>query len=242
MKMKSAPGKQQSVPWQAAAAGCGCSDSPCRQCAFTLVELLTVIAIIAVLGTLLLTALSSAQKKSRQARCAANLHQISLAVNMYLDDFDQRPRGLVPLTMSTYLPSRAVLICPQDKTGNWGGLVNPGTEFFEMPLRYSYLHPLSWDNAAWNRLLKAGSAAGVAACQVHGLGRPDPIHPSLNDFQGLVLRGRRDGAVVHRKVFWASVSHPGTASDGGATATPASGLGFGGDYPWPLFVDEQPEP
>jgi prepilin-type N-terminal cleavage/methylation domain-containing protein len=234
-----------------------------RQGAFTLVELLTVIAIIAVLGTLLLTALSSAQKKSRQARCTANLHQISLALNMYLDDFDQRPRQLGPLAGSKYLPSRAVFICPQDKTGNWGGLVNPGSQFFDgaavppspgttfqlpaettgdEPLRYSYLHPLSWDAAAWNQLLKAGSAAGMAACQVHGLGRPDPVHPSLNDFEGLVLRGRRDGAVLHRKVFLASVFGQRPPADGSPFGTTAGEMGLAGDYPWPLFVDEQPEP
>jgi prepilin-type N-terminal cleavage/methylation domain-containing protein/prepilin-type processing-associated H-X9-DG protein len=47
--------------------------------AFSLIELLTVISIIAVLAALLLTSLASAKRKSRQAACINNLHQIGLA-------------------------------------------------------------------------------------------------------------------------------------------------------------------
>jgi prepilin-type N-terminal cleavage/methylation domain-containing protein len=229
---------------------------------FTLVELLTVIAIIAVLGTLLLTALSSAQKKSREARCTSNLRQIGLALIMYLDDFDQRARQLYPLTKSKYLPAPEVLVCPQDKTGNWGRLVSVGWDSFlpaggltpegdsgmtnalsaedDSQLRYSYLHPLPWDDAAWNRLMKAGGLAGLAACQVHGLGKANLQFPSIYDFQGLLLRAQRDGAVVRRKVFWpAGRSGLGPPFGGGVTMgdagaqPPAAGL-----YPWALFLDE----
>src|SRR5881628_963575 len=50
--------------------------------AFSLIELLTVVAIIGILATLLSTSLVSAKRKARQTVCAGNLHQIALAIQM----------------------------------------------------------------------------------------------------------------------------------------------------------------
>lgn len=60
-------------------------DAPAARAAFTLVELLVVIVIIIMLLGLLLPALSAAREQSRRAQCSSNLHQITLAWLMYLD-------------------------------------------------------------------------------------------------------------------------------------------------------------
>jgi prepilin-type N-terminal cleavage/methylation domain-containing protein/prepilin-type processing-associated H-X9-DG protein len=54
--------------------------------AFTLLELLVVVAIITILAGLLMAALSSAKDKGRQAMCASNLRQLAIAFDLYRQD------------------------------------------------------------------------------------------------------------------------------------------------------------
>lgn len=60
----------------------------CRGHAFTLVELLIVVAMIAVLVALLLPALAGGKEGAKQIQCASNLRQLGLAGQMYFDDHD----------------------------------------------------------------------------------------------------------------------------------------------------------
>lgn len=88
--------------------------------AFTLVEMLVVIAVIALIAAMLLPALSKARQSSRRAACASNLRQLSVALNIYAGENE----GDYPqITRTNHWPSQLyrsyenldVLVCPSDR-------------------------------------------------------------------------------------------------------------------------------
>ncbi|MEC8115267.1 MAG: prepilin-type N-terminal cleavage/methylation domain-containing protein, partial [Planctomycetota bacterium] len=66
-----------------------------RRRAFTLVELLVVIALIGVLAALLLSALSSAQQRARATQTTSTMEAFAAACETFFQDHGQYP-GVVP--------------------------------------------------------------------------------------------------------------------------------------------------
>jgi len=84
--------------------------------AFTLIELLVVIAIIGILAGMLLPALARAREKANLAKCTSNMHQWSLAINMYCDDWTE----YYPYDGAYNNPPQA-----SDNTGAWFNVLAP---------------------------------------------------------------------------------------------------------------------
>jgi len=66
-----------------------------RKNAFTLIEMLVVVAIIAILFALLFPVLSKAKASARRTTCLNNLRQINLGTRMYCDDSNDATPGSV---------------------------------------------------------------------------------------------------------------------------------------------------
>ncbi len=84
--------------------------------AFTLVELLVVVAIISMLMSSMLPSLTRAQKQGEQAVCQANLHQLMLAWHQFALENDDKlcaPSGHAR-HLDPFLQGGGGLVCPTD--------------------------------------------------------------------------------------------------------------------------------
>jgi len=66
--------------------------------AFTLVELLVVIAVVAILASLLLPTLTASKAAAKRIQCVDNLRQLGLAFRMWSDDNESRFPWRVPVS------------------------------------------------------------------------------------------------------------------------------------------------
>jgi prepilin-type N-terminal cleavage/methylation domain-containing protein len=104
-----------------------------RMPAFTLIELLVVIAIIAILAAILFPVFARARESARRTSCLSNMKQVTNAIMMYTQDYDevmpyQQDGDLCDYAISKhavwlnsiypYVKNLKVYICPS--ADNWG--------------------------------------------------------------------------------------------------------------------------
>ena len=85
-----------------------------RKTAFTLVELLVVIAVIVILASILFPVFARARENARRAACQSNMKQLGLAYMQYTQDYDEKLPHIDPSATDAV----------QD-FGNTGSLSNP---------------------------------------------------------------------------------------------------------------------
>ena len=147
---------------------CGARERTGVMSAFTLIELLVVIAIIAILAALLLPALSKAKEAGRATVCLSNLHQIGIALQVYVGDNNNKlpyMSDIFPTVTNQYpgpdqvlsnqVGNVNVLRCPSDKWLLTNDLPHPQKE-----LTY---FAQTGSSFSWNSLLNGEDADHLTA-------------------------------------------------------------------------------
>lgn len=151
-----------------------------RTAAFTLIEVLTVVAIVGVLIGLLFPALRNARAAARTTQCLSNLRQISLAIQMYVNDSN----GRLPVLQnraSTNDPLPAldtVLLREVDHQRAVFGCGADGKQLFEST-GTSYFWNFTVNGQDVNRLFSI--VGGTEPTRVPLLSDKEAFHPDTKD-------------------------------------------------------------
>ena len=104
-----------------------------QRAGFTLIEILIVISIVAILAAILFAAFSRARGIARTTVCQNNLHQIGVAMNLYVQEHDGHYPGASGWAdvLLPYIKDKQVFVCPANDPSIYG----PGAWF---NLDYAY--------------------------------------------------------------------------------------------------------
>lgn len=145
-----------------------------RRLAFTLIEILVVIAIIVVLVGIIWAAMAPARERARETRCMSNLHQIGRALQMYRQDWggQEAQEGERMEYWQLGLPPTPI---PVDSSGPRYLLGTrdiwwcPNAPAMRATTDYSHMHFVSPEDSAdfYTALLHRGEEAVYVMCERH---------------------------------------------------------------------------
>ena len=154
-----APARNKSVMVGTPRLASGAATGVPASIAFSLIELLVVIAVIAILAALALPVISRSQEEGRATACISNLHQIGVALQIYVDANNNTlpvmrdaPTDTNALATNTFPTVNVVL-----------GADLGNTNVLRCPSDFKGIFQLTGSSYAWNSLLNGEKANHLVA-------------------------------------------------------------------------------
>lgn len=122
--------------------------------AFSLIELLVVIAVIGVLAALSLPVINRAQEEGRAAACISNLHQIGVALQIYVD----ANHDILPVMRDAPMDTNALATNTFPTVNVVLGSELGNTNVLRCPSDFQGIFQLTGSSYSWNSLLNGENA------------------------------------------------------------------------------------
>jgi prepilin-type N-terminal cleavage/methylation domain-containing protein/prepilin-type processing-associated H-X9-DG protein len=153
----------------------------CRRRAFTLIEILVVVAIIGILAAILFPVFARSRENARRTSCQSNVKQLALGLKMYGADYDARfpkqiyasglPHGWAD-AIFPYTGNLQILQCPSENT--------PGSS---NPLSLAYTdYAFNSNLSARNESDLTNSASTILVCEGASFSSEQPKDGDDNPF------------------------------------------------------------